>query len=168
MKFIGLFFILVATTACSHYKVTHWNYDIPLSKYSNINNSSKRLKSFEDLPKRIKNIPEFKNQAVTADSIYFNNSPQTTSLFLYGVYDKKEKVGYVVQRFLTGEKKLANQCTLFIIRGDSLTFNFSSASKNVFTWTDIKSHIDSTRAYAKENNLIFGGGITVLKNKNKK
>lgn len=168
MKFIGLFFAFLVITSCRHYKVTHWNYDIPLSRFSNIDNSSERLKSFNDLPKRIKNIPEFKNQAVTADSIYFNNSPQTTSLFLYGVYDKKEKVGYVVQRFLTGEKKLANQCTLFIVRGDSLTFNFCNASKNVFKWTDIKPHIDSTRAYKKENNIIFGGGITVLKNKSKK
>jgi hypothetical protein len=159
MKFFVPLFALFLATACKPYKVTTSNYEIPLTNYSQIDNPSNRLKSFADLPRRIKNIHEFKDQAVTTDSTYFNNSPQTTSLFLYGSYDKKSKVGYVIQRFYTADKKSSNQCTMFIVRDDSLTFDFFSTPKDAFLWADIKPYLH------RANDKLFGGGIAVFKTK---
>lgn len=130
--------------------------EIPLTNYSKINNNSaKKLHNLRDLPKKIKDIAELKNQSITNDSADFIKAQGKKSLFICGAYNKNAKVGYIIQRFITLDGRQFNQCTLFQVQGDSLTFNFHLIPSNIFNWNDSRKYL----IWPKDMSFNFGYAV---------
>jgi hypothetical protein len=157
MKYLGVLVVVFASIACRSYKVDYTTKEIALEGYSNIERKENQVREFKSLPGRIRKIREFSMQAVTSDPSHFLAAKGKVSLLINGAYDKKSKVGFVIQRFILDSNRIENQCMLFKVTNNSVNFNFYSVPDTAYSWKDISPFLK----WNKER--LFGCGITVLK-----
>ena len=129
-------FLFVIFTACKPYQISPVVKEIPITEFSGMYKSAGKIKNLAALPRKIRNIPEFKYQEITTDSVLFNTKNGSTSLFLSGAYDKKTRSGFIIQGFI-GINKF-NQCILFKVQDTLLNCNYYSLPTNINTWQDAK------------------------------
>lgn len=152
---VAFIILVLFVAACKPYKVTGLMAEMP-SASKEAMYEAKPIKGIGDLPRRIRNIPDFKYQACTSDTALFRTSKGKISLFCGGVYNQATKAGYIIQYFLSSYG-ISSQCTLFWVQNNTLLLDFYGLPPEVKSWDEMQLYLHHMPG------RIFGGGVGVFK-----